>query len=168
MRLFACVAGLILIPTTLLAQTGAVSTPEPMAGVEIWLTGPECDVDAFVVLDGTALPALRRPLPADPDSDTDDTADRALGWQVMLPAALEAKTYSVRWQCGVPNPDTTPPQVDVIDVQALVPKIESVTVLPGEGSGATLVVPVKQHVTYRVSSGRVGLWQGCRKPLRSR
>ena len=31
-----------------------------------------------------------------------------------------------------------------------------------------LVVPVKQHVTYRVSSGRVGLWQGCRKPLRSR
>ena len=33
---------------------------------------------------------------------------------------------------------------------------------------ALLVVPVKQHVTYRVSSGRVGLWQGCRKPLRSR
>ena len=35
-------------------------------------------------------------------------------------------------------------------------------------SRVPLVVPVKQHVTYRVSSGRVGLWQGCRKPLRSR
>ena len=91
---------------------------------------------------------------------------RDLGTQIGLLVGNNSQN-AVTGLPGTGSPFARTPAPSV-SVGGAVPLISNFPAGGTSGLSFLLVVPVKQHVTYRVSSGRVGLWQGCRKPLRSR
>ncbi len=60
-----------------------------------------------------------------------DLTLRAMGsgsdWRVTLPPALKPDVYSVRWECGVTDPAKELPQLAIIEVLPIVPRVVSVS-----------------------------------------